>query len=425
MNLESMCFRFVIIAYYAERLFDAQDETQPKLTSIGTNTLFPSYIYSPFYGSLASSVAVSPILLQSPLSSNLTAVTVGNNGYPAATSCAIVSPTAACFTLQTGNIIHQQSTALGTKRKSTYGVETVPPSLSRTPSSVTPAIASRGAVVDSTSTVQHSGGPLSKKSCLVLSGSGGTVDAPSTVLRSSGGAPLTVAACMAASPIRPLVAQQQITDISPFHSTTIVQQPPTTTTQLHHPHFPTTIASGVVESSSGVCTNQQQLPQPHQYGTVGYSGTVAVVAQQHHQIMEQMRGIVGQQQPQAQPQQQQSTTQQTNAQQQSQEHKQGASNLLVLGNGGASGGAGAAGIGSSALDISACTQQQPNSVLRVIIENMLYPVTLDVLHQIFSRYGKVLRIITFNKNSEFSFFAQHGGHSVVRFCFRVIRDLSS
>ncbi|VDK31322.1 unnamed protein product [Gongylonema pulchrum] len=75
-----------------------------------------------------------------------------------------------------------------------------------------------------------------------------------------------------------------------------------------------------------------------------------------------------------------------------------ASNLLVLGNGSA-GGTGAAPVSSSALDISACTQQQPNSVLRVIIENMLYPVTLDVLHQIFSRYGKVLRIITFNKNS--------------------------
>lgn len=79
-----------------------------------------------------------------------------------------------------------------------------------------------------------------------------------------------------------------------------------------------------------------------------------------------------------------------------------ASNLLVLGNGSTGPGAGSGStIGTSALDISACTQQQPNAVLRVIIENMLYPVTLDVLHQIFSRYGKVLRIITFNKNSKY------------------------
>ncbi|MFH4979544.1 hypothetical protein AB6A40_006253 [Gnathostoma spinigerum] len=78
------------------------------------------------------------------------------------------------------------------------------------------------------------------------------------------------------------------------------------------------------------------------------------------------------------------------------------SNLLVLGNGSSSG----AQISSSALDISGCTQQQPNSVLRVIIENMLYPVTLDVLHQIFSRYGKVLRIITFNKNNTFQALVQ-------------------
>ncbi|CAI2337996.1 unnamed protein product [Caenorhabditis sp. 36 PRJEB53466] len=47
------------------------------------------------------------------------------------------------------------------------------------------------------------------------------------------------------------------------------------------------------------------------------------------------------------------------------------------------------------------TQQQPNSVLRVIIENMMFPVSLEVLHQLFTRYGKVLRIITFNKNNTF------------------------
>ena len=37
---------------------------------------------------------------------------------------------------------------------------------------------------------------------------------------------------------------------------------------------------------------------------------------------------------------------------------------------------------------------------------MIYPVTLDVLHAIFSRYGKVLRIITFNKNNTFQALVQ-------------------
>ncbi|KAI6228196.1 Protein CBR-PTB-1 [Aphelenchoides besseyi] len=54
---------------------------------------------------------------------------------------------------------------------------------------------------------------------------------------------------------------------------------------------------------------------------------------------------------------------------------------------------------ASQLDIS--TQQQPNSVLRVIVDNMLCAVTLDQLHSLFSRYGKILRIITFAKNHTF------------------------
>lgn len=43
----------------------------------------------------------------------------------------------------------------------------------------------------------------------------------------------------------------------------------------------------------------------------------------------------------------------------------------------------------------------PNTVLRVIVESLLYPVTLDVLHQIFQRFGKVLKIVTFTKNNSF------------------------
>lgn len=43
----------------------------------------------------------------------------------------------------------------------------------------------------------------------------------------------------------------------------------------------------------------------------------------------------------------------------------------------------------------------PNTVLRVIVESLLYPVSLEILHQIFQRFGKVLKIVTFNKNNSF------------------------
>jgi hypothetical protein len=42
-----------------------------------------------------------------------------------------------------------------------------------------------------------------------------------------------------------------------------------------------------------------------------------------------------------------------------------------------------------------------HTVLRVIVEHMVYPVTLDVIHQIFSRVGKVIKIVTFTKNNTF------------------------
>ncbi|XP_066901888.1 polypyrimidine tract-binding protein 3 isoform X3 [Halyomorpha halys] len=57
------------------------------------------------------------------------------------------------------------------------------------------------------------------------------------------------------------------------------------------------------------------------------------------------------------------------------------------------------------------TQGGPNTVLRVVIEHMLYPVTLEVLYQIFSRYGKVLKIVTFTKNNSFQVLVQY--HDVV------------
>ncbi|XP_035309534.1 polypyrimidine tract-binding protein 1-like isoform X1 [Cricetulus griseus] len=46
-------------------------------------------------------------------------------------------------------------------------------------------------------------------------------------------------------------------------------------------------------------------------------------------------------------------------------------------------------------------------VLRVLVENLFYPVTLDVLHQIFSKFGTVVKIITFTKNNRFQALLQY------------------
>nr|XP_057929952.1 polypyrimidine tract-binding protein 1b isoform X2 [Doryrhamphus excisus] len=48
-----------------------------------------------------------------------------------------------------------------------------------------------------------------------------------------------------------------------------------------------------------------------------------------------------------------------------------------------------------------------SAVLRVVVENMLYPVSLDALCQIFSKFGTVLRIIIFTKNSQFQALLQY------------------
>lgn len=47
------------------------------------------------------------------------------------------------------------------------------------------------------------------------------------------------------------------------------------------------------------------------------------------------------------------------------------------------------------------TQTQPSSVLRVIVDNMMYLVPLETFHDLFSRFGKVTKIVTFNKNGAF------------------------
>ncbi|KAM9587355.1 polypyrimidine tract-binding protein 3 isoform 2-T2 [Morphnus guianensis] len=53
------------------------------------------------------------------------------------------------------------------------------------------------------------------------------------------------------------------------------------------------------------------------------------------------------------------------------------------------------------------TRPSQGSVLWVIVENLLYPVTLDVLCQIFSKFGSVLKIITFTKNNVFQALIQY------------------
>ncbi|XP_028660737.1 polypyrimidine tract-binding protein 3 isoform X3 [Erpetoichthys calabaricus] len=51
--------------------------------------------------------------------------------------------------------------------------------------------------------------------------------------------------------------------------------------------------------------------------------------------------------------------------------------------------------------------QGQSPVLRIIVENLFYPVSLEVLHQIFSKFGTVLKIITFTKNNQFQALLQY------------------
>ncbi|NXT90798.1 PTBP3 protein, partial [Anhinga rufa] len=47
------------------------------------------------------------------------------------------------------------------------------------------------------------------------------------------------------------------------------------------------------------------------------------------------------------------------------------------------------------------------SVLRIIVDNLIYPVPLEVLYQLFSKFGIVLKIITFTKNYQFQILLQY------------------
>jgi polypyrimidine tract-binding protein 2 len=42
---------------------------------------------------------------------------------------------------------------------------------------------------------------------------------------------------------------------------------------------------------------------------------------------------------------------------------------------------------------------QPNRILLVTVHQVLYPMTVDVLHQVFSPYGYVEKIVTFQKSA--------------------------
>ena len=54
------------------------------------------------------------------------------------------------------------------------------------------------------------------------------------------------------------------------------------------------------------------------------------------------------------------------------------------------------------------TEGGTNHVLRVVVENMMYPITLEILHKIFSKFGVVLKTIIFNKNNQFQALIQMG-----------------
>ncbi|KAL8467360.1 hypothetical protein ACS0TY_030857 [Phlomoides rotata] len=53
---------------------------------------------------------------------------------------------------------------------------------------------------------------------------------------------------------------------------------------------------------------------------------------------------------------------------------------------------------------------KPNRILLVTIHHMLYPITVEVLHQIFSPHGFVEKIVTFQKSAGFQALIQYQLH---------------
>ncbi|NXH50168.1 PTBP3 protein, partial [Dicaeum eximium] len=77
------------------------------------------------------------------------------------------------------------------------------------------------------------------------------------------------------------------------------------------------------------------------------------------------------------------------------------------------------------------------SVLRIVVENVFYPVTLDMLYQVFSKFGFVLKIVMFHKNNQFQALLQYAdaanayyakmsldGHSIYSGCCTLRIDFS-
>jgi polypyrimidine tract-binding protein 2 len=53
----------------------------------------------------------------------------------------------------------------------------------------------------------------------------------------------------------------------------------------------------------------------------------------------------------------------------------------------------------SRYSFAAGPQDEPNRILLVTVHHMLYPMTVEVLHQVFSPYGFVEKIVTFQKSA--------------------------
>ncbi|NXL70165.1 PTBP3 protein, partial [Leptocoma aspasia] len=92
---------------------------------------------------------------------------------------------------------------------------------------------------------------------------------------------------------------------------------------------------------------------------------------------------------------------------------------------------------TSALAAEGAVLPSHGSVLRIIVENVFYPVTLDMLYQVFSKFGFVLKIVMFHKNNQFQALLQYAdatnayyakmsldGHSIYAGCCTLRIDFS-
>ncbi|KAJ1438432.1 RNA-binding domain superfamily [Sesbania bispinosa] len=59
------------------------------------------------------------------------------------------------------------------------------------------------------------------------------------------------------------------------------------------------------------------------------------------------------------------------------------------------------------MDQSQGREDEPNRILLVTVHHMLYPITVDVLHQVFSPHGYVEKIVTFQKSAGFQALIQY------------------